>query len=143
VEGIAVTTSTAVRTPTPTSAAGLLAAVRPFGPEAEGESLAFDLDPPEDLLPALRVLHTGLRAALTDRTWWGCGSTRKTAAARRLDPSAPIPPGITLLAVEGDARWDRIDPAARLDLPHLFGPPPAASGPSGPLRSGPPSPEQS
>jgi hypothetical protein len=121
----------------------LLAAVRPIGPAVEGEALAFDLDPPAELLPALRVLHTGLRAALAGRTWWGCGDTRQTAAARPLDPAAPIPTGITLLAVEGDSRWDRIHPTARLDLPHLFAPPPAASGPSGTPRPVPPFPKPS
>ena len=115
-------TTTEVRAPVPTTAAGLLALVEPFGPAVEGGALAFDLDPPADLLPALRVLHTGIRAALTGRHWYGCGDTRKTAAPRPLNPSAPIPPGITLLAVEGDERWDRIHPAAPLDMPRLFTP---------------------
>ena len=106
----------------PTTAAGLLALVAEFRPTVEGGALAFDLDPPADLLPLLRVLHTGIRAGLTGRRWYGCGSTSKTAAPRPLDPSAPIPDGITLLCAEGDERWDRIRPDARLDLPRLFAP---------------------
>ncbi len=106
----------------PTTAAGLLALVAEVGPTVEGGALAFDLDPPDDLLPLLRVLHTGIRAALTGRGWYGCGTDRKSAAAKLLDQRAPIPPDVWLLAVEGDERWDRIRPAARLDLPRLFAP---------------------
>ena len=105
----------------PATAGTLLAAVLPFGPAVEGEELTFIADPPADLEAALTVLHTGVRAVLTGRTWYGCGSNRRTAAPRPLDPTVPIPGGITLLCVEGDGRWDRIGPAARLDLPHLFG----------------------
>ncbi len=115
-------TTTEVRAPIPTTAAGLLTLVEPFGPTVEGGALVFGLDPPAELLPLLRVLHTGIRAALTGRRWYGCGDTRKTAGPRPLDPAGPIPAGISLLAVEGDDRWDRIHPAAPLDLPRLFTP---------------------
>ncbi len=104
----------------PTTAAALLAAVRPFGPAADGAGLVFELDPPAELVAALAVLHTGIRAQLTGRPWYGCGSDRRTAAPRPLNPAAPIPEGVTLLCVEGDAGWDRLDPSARLDLPPLF-----------------------
>lgn len=107
-------------TEAPTTAAALLAAVRPFGPVADGAALAFDLDPPAELVAALAVLHSGVRALLAGRPWFGCGSDRRTAAPRNLDPAAPIPEGMTLLCVEGDPRWDRLDPSARLDLPALF-----------------------
>ena len=104
----------------PTSAAELFAAVTAYRPTTEGGVLAFEVEPPPALERLLRVLHTGVRAALTGRRWYGCGSDRKTAAPRPLDPAAPIPEGVTLLCVEGDRRWDRLDPAARLDLPALF-----------------------
>lgn len=104
----------------PTTAAGLLALVAEFRPAVEGGALVFDLDPPPDLLLLLRVLHTGVRAGLIGRDWYGCGTDRKTAAAKLLDQRAPIPPDVWLLAVEGDERWDRIRPAARLELPRLF-----------------------
>jgi hypothetical protein len=103
-----------------TTAAGLLAAVRPFGPAADGPGLVFDLDPPAELVAALAVLHTGVRAVLTGRRWFGCWSDRRTAAPRPLDPASPIPERVALLCVEGDPRWDRLDPFARLDLPALF-----------------------
>ncbi len=106
--------------PAPSTADALLAAVRPFGPAVEGAAMVFALDPPAALLPALAVLHTGVRALLAGRRWYGCGLDRRTAAPRPLDPAAPIPAGVALLAVEGDGRWDRLDPAARLDLPALF-----------------------
>lgn len=104
----------------PTTAAGLLALVAEFRLTVEGGALVFDIDPPDDLLPLLRVLHTGIRAALIGRMWYGCGTDRKTAAAKLLDQCAPIPLDVCLLTVEGDDRWDRIHPAARLDLPRLF-----------------------
>ena len=111
-----------VYAPAPTSAAELLALVEAFGPAVEGGALVFDLDPPAELLPALCALHTGIRARLTGRRWFGCGDTRRTAGPRPFDTSATIPAGITLLCVEGDERWDRIHPAARIDLPRLFAP---------------------
>ena len=104
----------------PTSAAELSAVVLAYRPTMEVGALAFVVEPPPELERLLRVLHTGVRAALTGRPWYGCGSDRKTAAPRQLDPAAPIPAGVTLLAVEGDRRWDRIDPGARLALPDLF-----------------------
>jgi len=106
----------------PTSAAELLAAVLVYRPTTEDGALAFGVELPAEVVRRLRVLHTGVRAALTGRPWYGCGSDRKTAPPRSLDPVAPIPAGVTLLAVEGDPRWDRIDPSARLDLPDLFVP---------------------
>jgi hypothetical protein len=84
------------------------------------ETLGFGVAPPAELISLLRVLHTGVRALLSGRKWFGCGSERATGAPRPLSPDAPIPDGITLLSVEGDQRWDRIGAAARLDLPDLF-----------------------
>ena len=51
----------------PTSAAVLLAAVLAYRPTVEDAALAFDAEPPADVLRLLRVLHTGVRAALTGR----------------------------------------------------------------------------
>jgi hypothetical protein len=113
---------------TPATARTLLAALADFGPSAQGSELVLATDPPGPLEPALRVLHTGVRAALTGRRWWGCDG--RTGHIRALDPAAPIPAGVTLLSVEGDPIWDRIPPATRLDLPRLFASDPPA-GPSG------------
>jgi hypothetical protein len=104
----------------PTTAAGLLTLAAPFGPTIEGFDLVFTLEPPPELDGALNVLHTGLRAQLAARSWYGCGSESRTARPRILDPAAPIPADITLLCVEGDPCWDRIDLAARLDFPAMF-----------------------
>jgi hypothetical protein len=102
----------------PATARDLLARLKPFGPAVEASDLIFAADLPADLMPAVSVLHTGLRAVLTGRRWYGCeGATGRVV---ELDPAAPIPPGITLLSVEGDRCWDRIHPAARLDHPELF-----------------------
>jgi hypothetical protein len=105
------------------TARDLLAQVRPFDPVVENGELVFDRDPPGDLVPALEVLHTGVRAQLTRRTWWG-GTIAVGTRPRviTLNPADPIPPGINLLCVEGDGSWDRIHPLARIDHPHLFGP---------------------
>lgn len=105
---------------TVTTARGLLALVKPLGPSAEGAELVFDTDPPAELVPALSVVHTGVRALLTGRRWWGCASDKPLVV--ELNPAAPIPACISLLAVEGDMRWDRVHPTMRIELPHLFAP---------------------
>ena len=117
------------KTATPATAGDVLRAVLPFGPAADGEDLVFAADPPADLVGVLGVLHTGVRALLQGKIWYGCdGATGRVA---ELNPAAPLPAGVTLVCVAGDARWDRVDPAARLDHPRLFDRPPAA-GPSRP-----------
>jgi hypothetical protein len=117
-------------TRTPTTAHDLFALVKPLGPAVEAEDLVFDVEPPADLDLLLRVLHTGLRALVTGKRWYGCDGT--TGRVNELNPGDPIPAGITLLAVQGDRRWDRINPSARLDHPHLFARDPTA----GPSQSG-------
>jgi len=107
-------------TTTSFTAHDLLAAVHPFGLAVEGEELVFDIDPSTEMNGALMVLHTGVRALITRKPWYGCGSERVTAAPKFLDPDKPIPRGVVLLCVAGDAHWDRIDPTARIDKPQLF-----------------------
>lgn len=102
----------------PTTARELLAVVRSFGPLVEGTDLTFVTDLPEELDVVLRVLHTGVRAALTGRRWWG--STSEKPRVIELSPADLVPDGVTLLAVEGDERWDRVPIDARLDFPTLF-----------------------
>jgi hypothetical protein len=63
-------------------------------------------------------MQTGVRAILTGRVWWGTSSDRPWVV--ELNPAEPIPAGVTLLCVEGDQRWERFHPAARLDHPELF-----------------------
>ena len=109
-----VTSTTAPRT-----ARALLALVAAFGPAVEGEELVFAADPPAELAAALRVLHTGVRAALAGRAWWGSATDGRPRVIE-LRPDSPVPPGIGLLCVEGDSRWDRVAPDARLDHPPLF-----------------------
>jgi hypothetical protein len=106
----------------PTTACALLALVAPYRPAVQGDELVFAADVPADLDPAVEALQTGLRAVLTGRRWFGIEGA--TGRGTELDPGAPIPAGVTLLSVEGDERWDRIAPSARLDLPGLFAPPP-------------------
>ena len=118
----------------PRTARELLDALAPFGPSADGQDLVLAATPPPDLDEVVAVLHTGVRALLSGRRWFGCdGATGRVAA---LNPAAPIPAGVTLLTVERDRGWDRIAPTARLDLPRLFDPPPVPSGRAS--RPGPP-----
>ncbi len=108
--------------PTPRTARALAAAVTPCGPRPRGAGLDFDSPPPAVLWPALDALHTGVRAVLTGRRWWGCDG-HGTGRGSPLSVDAPVPAWVSLLTVEGDAVWDRIAPSARLDHPHLFEPP--------------------
>ena len=116
------------------SARALLDLVRAHAPSVEAGELVFATDPPADLVASLSVLHTGIRALLTERRWWGSGTDRPLVV--ELNPSAPIPAGVGLLCVEGDPLWDRIHPVAPVDLPRLFDPDPTA-GPSRRAVSGP------
>jgi len=100
----------------PTTACDLLAELVVLGPAVEGDDLTFAAD----LDAVLRVLHTGVRAVLAGRRWYGCDGD--TGRVVELNPAAPVPDGVTLLAVEGDECWDRIDPAARTDHPDVFVP---------------------
>jgi hypothetical protein len=109
-------------TPPITTAHALLAAVLQHNPSADGSDLMFATDPPAELDALLSVLHTGVRAALTGRRWWGC-STGKPRVIE-LNPKGPVPAGVTLLSVEGDEQWDRVAPDAPLDHPALFVPTP-------------------
>jgi len=104
-----------------TTARALFVMIEPFGPAVEEGELVFTTDPPRDLEPVLSILHTGVRALLSGRRWWG--STAANGNRPRvviLEPASLIPDGIALLSVEGDHRWDRIDPTALIDNPGLF-----------------------
>jgi hypothetical protein len=100
------------------SARGLFDLVGPFRPAVEGDELVLAADVPADLEPVVGVLHTGLRAQLAGRRWYGCDGS--TGRVYELNPAAPIPSGITLLCVEGDKRWDRVSAGAKIDRPGLF-----------------------
>lgn len=108
------------------TAAELLAALHQAGcaPSVDGADLVLSTDPPDALATTVELLHTGVRAILTGKRWYGCDTT--TGRGVELDPAARIPLNIDMLVVEGAAeRWDRIHPQARLDLPELF-----AAGPT-------------
>jgi hypothetical protein len=91
-----------------------------------GEDLVFEVEPPDHMDPLLRLLHTGVRSLIAGKRWYGCDGG--TGRVTELNPTASIPAATTLLAVEGDRQWDRIDPAARLDYPRLFAPHPTPVG---------------
>lgn len=118
------------------TAAALLAALTAAGcrPTVDGEELVFDRPPPDHLAGPLGVLHTGVRAVLAGRRWYGfdpatgraCGPFPARGdgllAFGALDPARPLPANVGYLSVGGDACWDRISPFARFDHPELFAP---------------------
>ncbi len=118
------------------TAASLLAALTAAGcrPTADGEELVFHRPPPLHLRGPLAVLHTGVRAVVSGRRWFGfdpatgkgCGPHPARPdgplAFAALDPARELPATVGLLCVEGDTCWDRLDPLARLDQPALFAP---------------------
>jgi hypothetical protein len=93
--------------PDPTARA-VLAALEQAGcsPRVAGEALSFTRRPPRELFPLVRVLHTGIRAVLTGRTWLGCSTD--TGWSAPLDPGAAVPDWCGLLCVQGDSAWDRM-----------------------------------
>jgi hypothetical protein len=77
----------------PRTARELLERVREYGPGVEDGDLVFETEPPE-LDAALRVLHTGVRALLTGRRWWGSTPCTNWSASRpgaRAKPFRPRP----------------------------------------------------
>jgi hypothetical protein len=105
------------------TAFALLALVKRFGPTIEGEELVFDTDLPEDLEDAMSILHTGVRALLTCKPWWGSAACdAKRPKVEVLDSDKPIPSWCGLVCVEGDAGWERIHPNAIKNHPELFAP---------------------
>ncbi len=106
----------------------LLKALAPLRPAVDGSELVLAAAPPAALAAAVRALQTGLRAALTGRPWYAYGADGRGVGPLRggaLDPAAVIPWSASRLCVARDHQWDVVRSAWRLDLPHLFGPPPA------------------
>jgi hypothetical protein len=105
---------------TPYTTVALLAELERCGysPRVEGHRLTFDPRPPDVFLPVIRLLHTGIRAILTRRTWLACSTT--TGWAQMIDTNKPVPSWVGLLAVQKDTKWDRIRSAAKFDLPYCF-----------------------
>jgi hypothetical protein len=95
---------------TPRTTRELVALVVPFGPIVKGEDLVFDAEIPTPLEAAMRVLHTGVRAVLTGKSWWGASATNPRVLLLCAD--MPIPANIDLLCVAGDQRWDRMSPGS-------------------------------
>jgi hypothetical protein len=87
----------------------LLAALAPFGAAVEGDELVPATDPPPELLASLAALHTGCRALLTGKRWFGSSvADGARPVVLELNPSVPVPSRIGLLCVEGDVVWDRV-----------------------------------
>jgi hypothetical protein len=114
----------------PTTVRQLLEALLPYQPALDGPDLVFLDDPPAGLVPAIRLLQTGLRAMLAARPWYGMDPHGRAASRRGrdggLNPSRPLPRSVAFLCVAGDPCWDRVPASARAELPHLFEPEPAA-----------------
>ena len=103
-----------------TTVASILPYLAAYAPRVEGAEPVFDIDPPANLDPVLRVLHTGVRAALVRRPWYGMtGADGQPPRFYNLDPRKPIPARVALLCVLGDQAWDRIPSWSRIDNPEL------------------------
>jgi hypothetical protein len=112
-----------------TTVASVLGRLAACIPHVEGTELTLDLDPPADLNPVLRVLHTGCRALLAGKPWYGLtGADGHPPRFYTLDPKRPIPLRVAILCVAGDTEWDRIPPWSRIDNPELFEQPKPAKG---------------
>ena len=102
----------------------LLDALRAAGVELAADGIVLDVGGrvPPHLAPLLKVLHTGVRAALTGRMWWGSGSERPRVEA--ISCNQRFPEWVGLVCVEGDetggGKWDRLPADARIDYPELF-----------------------
>jgi hypothetical protein len=106
----------------PRTAVALLAALERSGvsPRVVDHGLTFPRRPDPAFLPLLAILKTGVRAALTGKSWYACDTD--TGRIEEVFPGECIPGWAGLLCVVGDRKWDRIRPAALDDLPHLFDP---------------------
>ena len=109
------------------TASQLLTYLAPCRPAVDGCELVLSAPPPPALVPVVRALQTGLRAALTGRPWYAYGADGRAVGPLRdgaLDPAAVLPWPAVKVCVAGDGTWDVVRAGWRLDLPHLFGPPP-------------------
>jgi len=85
----------------------------------DGCDLCLDGDGPERLERYLPLLHTGVRAILAGRKWFGLDGA--TGRITDLLPAARLPRNVTLAAVEGRAEvWDRFGPWVLVDFPECF-----------------------
>ena len=121
-------TATTTRT---LSAVQVFDLLRLYDPTVEGAELIFASDPPDDLWQMAAILHTGLRAVLMNRRWFGidtdghsCGPYPSRGngplAFGALDTAKPIPQQVRLVTVEGERGWDRVRPASYMNFPQLF-----------------------
>jgi hypothetical protein len=93
----------------PNTARALFSLVRVFGPDVKDEAFVFDRELPKVLASIVAIVHTGIRAVIAGRQWWG--STNWSAGRPRvavLCLDSPIPHWRGLLSVEGDTKWDRL-----------------------------------
>ena len=100
-----------------------LLVARGFKIEVTDGELLVDPETPPEIDRHLRLLHTGVRALVTGRKWYGSAdATSKKPWVGELSPAKLIPEGVGLLCVAGDpdGQWDRIAPYERLDNPQLF-----------------------
>ena len=67
---------------------------------------------------SLQVLHTGVRAILSNRPWYGCSCA--TGWSMPLSPEQLIPGWIGLLCVAGDTDWHRIPHLTPDERLHYF-----------------------
>lgn len=109
-----------MKTTVPNTVRELCAVLHAYGVYVDGPELAFGSPLPVELEAVVEVLQTGIRAVLLGREWWGTATDKVRVVP--LNPAERVPSDITLLAVAGEAKWDRIRPDAAIDFPQLFAP---------------------
>lgn len=100
-----------------------LLVARGFKLHVQNGELLVDPEPPPEIDKNLQVLHSGVRALLTGKKWYGStDATSKKPWVGELSPAKLIPEGVGLLCVacDPDGQWDRIAPYYRIDNPQLF-----------------------
>jgi len=93
-------------------------------PFRENDDIEVKRDVPRDLYPYVELLHTGVRAILSGRRWFGIDADGRGVGfgvGGEMSPFETIPDNAVLLTVEG-ARdsWDRIPQQVKLDFPKAF-----------------------
>lgn len=75
-------------------------------PQVHDQSLVLPPHVSIEILRSLKVLHTGVRAILSNRPWYGCSCT--TGWITTLSPEHLIPGWVGLVCVAGDKSWHRL-----------------------------------
>jgi hypothetical protein len=87
----------------------------------EGDELVLSAPPPPGLAGYLSLLHTGIRAIIRGRKWYGIDQNgRGCSDDGTIDPREKIPSSVYLLSVGSESSWHHIDNRLRDEVPNAF-----------------------